>query len=484
MINSIIKGFSKIFGNKSERDIKELTPRVDEINKHFKQYKSLSNDELRAKTLDFKTRIAEYLQDIDSEINQLKEKANTPEISIEDTEQVYGDIDKLKKRRDEELEKVLDELLPETFAVIKETARRFTDNETLEVTATDNDRDLAAKKVNVTIKGDKAYYANSWDAAGNIVTWNMVHYDVQLIGGMVLHSGKIAEMATGEGKTLVSTLPAYLNGLTGEGVHIITVNDYLARRDSEWNAPLFEFHGLTVECIDKYPSNSPERRKAYQADIIYGTNNEFGFDYLRDNMAHDIEDLVQRKHHFSMVDEVDSVLIDDARTPLIISGPVPKGDQQEFTNLRPRIEKLVTTQRKYLTTALADAKKLIASDKEKEAGLLLLRCQRGLPKNKAFIKFMGEQGMKQLLQKTENYYLADQQKEMPKVDEELYFVIEEKNNSIDLTDKGTELITSSGEDPHFFIMPDVGAEIANIENSTADADEKVKQKETLCQFCF
>jgi len=476
MINSIIKGFSKIFGNKSERDIKELTPRVDEINKHFKQYKSLSNDELRAKTLDFKTRIAEYLQDIDSEINQLKEKANTPEISIEDTEQVYGDIDKLKKRRDEELEKVLDELLPETFAVIKETARRFTDNETLEVTATDNDRDLAAKKVNVTIKGDKAYYAN---AAGNIVTWNMVHYDVQLIGGMVLHSGKIAEMATGEGKTLVSTLPAYLNGLTGEGVHIITVNDYLARRDSEWNAPLFEFHGLTVECIDKYPSNSPERRKAYQADIIYGTNNEFGFDYLRDNMAHDIEDLVQRKHHFSMVDEVDSVLIDDARTPLIISGPVPKGDQQEFTNLRPRIEKLVTTQRKYLTTALADAKKLIASDKEKEAGLLLLRCQRGLPKNKAFIKFMGEQGMKQLLQKTENYYLADQQKEMPKVDEELYFVIEEKNNSIDLTDKGTELITSSGEDPHFFIMPDVGAEIANIENSTADADEKVKQKETL-----
>jgi preprotein translocase subunit SecA len=479
MINSIIKGISKIFGDKSERDIKAAKPRVDEINSYFEQYKSLTNDELRAKTTDFKNRIADYLKDIDSEIAKLKEQTENPEISIEETESFYGEIDKLKERRDEELEKILDEILPEAFAVVKETARRFTDNEVLEVTANDNDRELATKKTNVKIEGDKAKYANSWDAAGNLVTWNMVHYDVQLIGGMVLHSGKIAEMATGEGKTLVSTLPAYLNGITGEGVHIVTVNDYLARRDSEWNAPLFEFHGLTVECIDKYQPNSPERRKAYQADIIYGTNNEFGFDYLRDNMAHDINDLVQRKHHFSMVDEVDSVLIDDARTPLIISGPVPKGDQHEFTNLKPRIEKLVNTQRKYLTTALADAKKLIAAGNEKEGGLLLLRCQRGLPKNKAFIKFMGEQGMKQLLQKTENYYLADQQKEMPKVDEELYFVIDEKNNSIELTEKGTELITTSGEDPHFFIMPDVGAEIADIERNAANAEEKVKQKEEL-----
>jgi preprotein translocase subunit SecA len=479
MINSIIKGFSKIFGDKSERDIKVLKPKVDLINNYFEQYNSLTNDELRAKTADFKARIKEYLQDIDNEISQLKERAEVPDISIDETENIYNQIDALKKRRDEELEKVLEEILPEAFAVVKETARRFTENEELEVIATDNDRDLAAKKSNVKIEGDKAYYANTWDAAGNTITWNMIHYDVQLIGGMVLHSGKIAEMATGEGKTLVSTLPSYLNGITGEGVHVVTVNDYLARRDSEWNAPLFEFHGLTVECIDKYPPNSPERRKAYQADIIYGTNNEFGFDYLRDNMAHDIEDLVQRKHHFAMVDEVDSVLIDDARTPLIISGPVPKGDQHEFTNLKPRIEKLVNTQRKYLTTALADAKKLIAEGNEKEGGLLLLRCQRGLPKNKALIKFLGEQGMKQLLQKTENYYLADQQKEMPKVDEELYFVIDEKNNSIDLTEKGTELITSTGEDPNFFIMPDVGAEIAEIERNSSDANEKVKQKEAL-----
>ncbi len=479
MINSIIKGFSKIFGDKSERDIKAIKPKVDLINNYFEQYESLTNDELRAKTADFKARIKEYLQDIDNEISQLKERAEVPDISIDETENIYNQIDALKKRRDEELEKVLEEILPEAFAVVKETARRFTENEELEVTATDNDRDLAAKKANVKIEGDKAYYANTWDAAGNTITWNMIHYDVQLIGGMVLHSGKIAEMATGEGKTLVSTLPSYLNGITGEGVHVVTVNDYLARRDSEWNAPLFEFHGLTVECIDKYPPNSPERRKAYQADIIYGTNNEFGFDYLRDNMAHDIEDLVQRKHHFAMVDEVDSVLIDDARTPLIISGPVPKGDQHEFTNLKPRIEKLVNTQRKYLTTALADAKKLIADGNEKEGGLLLLRCQRGLPKNKALIKFLGEQGMKQLLQKTENYYLADQQKEMPKVDEALYFVIDEKNNSIDLTEKGTELITSTGEDPNFFIMPDVGAEIAEIERNSTDTNEKVKQKEAL-----
>ena len=479
MINSIIKGISKIFGDKSERDIKTMKPLVDEINGYFEKYKSLSNDELRAKTTEFKSRIAEHLKGIDDELTELKSRAEAEGVSIDETEAIYNDVDKLKKKRNEELEVILQKLLPEAFAVVKETARRFTENTSLEVTATENDRNLAARKANVTINGDKAFYSNTWDAAGSSITWNMVHYDVQLIGGMVLHSGKIAEMATGEGKTLVSTLPAYLNGISGEGVHIVTVNDYLARRDSEWNAPLFEFHGLKVECIDYYPPNSAERRKAYQADIIYGTNNEFGFDYLRDNMAHDIEDLVQRQHHFAMVDEVDSVLVDDARTPLIISGPVPKGDQQEFVALKPRIEKLVNAQRKYLTAALAEAKKLIAEGKEKEAGLLLLRCQRGLPKNKPLIKFLGEQGMKQLLQKTENYYLQDQQKEMPKVDEELYFVVDEKNNSIDLSEKGVELITASGEDPHFFVMPDVGAEIAEMERTITDAEEKVKRKEAL-----
>lgn len=479
MINSIIKGISKIFGDKSERDIKTMKPIVDQINGYFEQYKSLSNDELRAKTTEFKNRIAEHLKSIDDELTELKTRAEAEGVSINETEDIFNDIDKLKKKRNEELEVVLQKILPEAFAVVKETARRFTENTSLEVTATENDRNLAARKANVTIEGNKAFYSNTWDAAGSSITWNMVHYDVQLIGGMVLHSGKIAEMATGEGKTLVSTLPAYLNGISGEGVHIVTVNDYLARRDSEWNAPLFEFHGLRVECIDYYPPNSAERRKAYQADIIYGTNNEFGFDYLRDNMAHDIEDLVQRQHHFAMVDEVDSVLVDDARTPLIISGPVPKGDQQEFVALKPRIEKLVNAQRKYLTAALAEAKKLIADGKEKEAGLLLLRCQRGLPKNKPLIKFLGEQGMKQLLQKTENYYLQDQQKEMPKVDEELYFVVDEKNNSIDLSEKGVELITSSGEDPHFFVMPDVGAEIAEMERTITDADEKLKRKEAL-----
>lgn len=479
MINSIVKGISKIFGSKSERDIKGMKPLVDEINQWFEQYKTLSNDELRAKTTGFKQRIAEYLTDIDNELAQLKERADDAAVTIEETEEIYGKIDKLKKKRDEELEKVLQEILPEAFAVIKETSRRLTENTELVVTATANDRDLAARKGFVRIEGDKAIYSNTWDAAGNKVTWNMVHYDVQLIGGMVLHSGKIAEMATGEGKTLVSTLPAYLNGLSGQGVHIVTVNDYLARRDCEWNGPLFEFHGLVVDCIDYHQPNTPERRKAYMADITYGTNNEFGFDYLRDNMSHDIDDLVQRKHHFAIVDEVDSVLIDDARTPLIISGPVPKGDQHEFTYLKPRIEKLVNAQRTYLNGALNEAKKLIAAGNEKEGGLLLVRCQRGLPKSKPLIKFLGEQGMKALLQKTENYYMQDQQKEMHKVDEALYFVIEEKTNSIDLTEKGIELITSAGEEKDFFIMPDVGSEVAEIERTITNPQEKLTRKEEL-----
>ncbi|HYG17114.1 MAG TPA: preprotein translocase subunit SecA [Bacteroidia bacterium] len=479
MLNSLVKGISKIFGDKSQRDIKQLKPIVDEVNRHFEQYKSLSNDQLRAKTADFKNRIAEYLKDIDAELDELKTRAENPEISIDETQEVYGAIDKLKKKRDEELEKVLKEIMPEAFAVVKETSRRFTENTELVATATDFDRELSTRKNNVRIDGDKAIYSNTWDAAGTPVTWNMVHYDVQLIGGANLHNGKISEMATGEGKTLVSTLPAYLNGLSGQGVHIVTVNDYLARRDCEWNAPLFEFHGLRVDCLDYHQPNSPGRRNAYLADITYGTNNEFGFDYLRDNMAHEPEDLVQGKHHFAMVDEVDSVLVDDARTPLIISGPVPKGDQQEFIYLKPRIEKLVEAQRRYVNTALADAKKLIAEGKEKEGGLLLMRAQRGMPKNKALVKFLGEPGMKQFLTKTENYYLQDQQKEMPKVDAELYFVIEEKQNSVDLTEKGIEMITTGGEEKDFFIMPDVGSEIAEIERTTTDPEEKIRKKEEL-----
>jgi preprotein translocase subunit SecA len=350
------------------------------------------------------------------------------------------------------------------------------------VVATPFDKELSARtriKKPVKIEGDKAIWSNSWEAAGQMITWNMIHYDVQLIGGMVLHRGKISEMATGEGKTLVSTLPSYLNALAGLGVHIVTVNDYLARRDCEWNAPLFEFHGISVDCIDYHQPNSAERRKAYQADITYGTNNEFGFDYLRDNMANSLDELVQRKHHFAMVDEVDSVLIDDARTPLIISGPVPRGDDQQFYALKPRIEKLVNAQKTYLSTALADAKKLIAANNEKEGGFKLFQAYRGLPKSSAVIKFLGESGTRQIMNKTENYYLQDQQKEMHKVDADLYFVIDEKLNSVDLTEKGAEFITSSGEDPHFFIIPDVGSEIAEIEKSSLPEEEKLKRKEQL-----
>ncbi|RYY20395.1 MAG: preprotein translocase subunit SecA, partial [Sphingobacteriaceae bacterium] len=349
------------------------------------------------------------------------------------------------------------------------------------VTATDFDRELASYKKNVLIAGDKAIHHNSWLAAGNEVTWNMVHYDVQLIGGIVLHEGKIAEMATGEGKTLVATLPAYLNALAGQGVHIVTVNDYLARRDSEWMGPLYEFHGLSVDCIDRHEPNSEERRNAYLADITFGTNNEFGFDYLRDNMTRSPEELVQRKLHFAMVDEVDSVLIDDARTPLIISGPVPRGDEHEFYDLKPRIERLVNVQKSLVTTKLNEAKKQIAEGKSgvEEGGLALLRAHRGLPKNKALIKFLSEQNIKPVLNKTENYYMQDQNKEMPKVDEELYFVIDEKNNSVELTEKGIELITTSGEDPHFFVMPDVGTEVAEIEKSGLSAEEKVAKKDEL-----
>ncbi|WP_113663665.1 preprotein translocase subunit SecA [Pedobacter nanyangensis] len=474
---------AKIFGSKSERDIKALQPIVAQINEEYAKLSSLSNDEIRNKTIEFKAVIASALASIDEKINGLRTQAESPELSLQEKTNLYDEIDALGKERNVELEKVLQQLLPQAFAVVKETSRRLSENETLEVTATEFDRELATKKNNVKIVGDKALWANKWEAAGNQVAWNMVHYDVQLIGGMVLHSGKIAEMATGEGKTLVSTLPAYLNALAGQGVHIVTVNDYLARRDSEWNGPLFEFHGLSVDCIDKHQPNSEERRKAYLADITYGTNNEFGFDYLRDNMSQTPEQLVQRKLHFAMVDEVDSVLIDDARTPLIISGPVPFGDQHEFHELKPRIERLVNAQKAYVQSALNAAKTLINSGnvgtEEGEGGLALLRAHRGLPKNKALIKFLSEGNNKQTLLKTENYYMADQSKNMPKVDAELYFHIDEKNNQVELTEKGIELITQQGEDPSFFVLPDVGTEIAEIEKSNLSNEDKIAQKDAL-----
>ena len=469
-------------GNKSEKDVKVLRPYIGKINAFFDQYQSISNDELRNKTVDFRTRIKEYLKDIDDEIESRKKEAEVLDSAdISGRDAIYQGIDAMRKDRDKKLEEVLMDILPEAFAVVKETARRFKDNAELESTATELDKTFSLTKKYITIDGDKAIYKNKWIAGGTEITWNMVHYDVQLIGGIVLHQGKIAEMATGEGKTLVSTLPAYLNALAGHGVHIVTVNDYLARRDSEWNGTIFEWLGLTVDCIDKHQPNSEERRKAYASDIIYGTNNEFGFDYLRDNMVHSPDEMVQGKHHFAMVDEVDSVLIDDARTPLIISGPIPRGDQQEFDQLKPRVEKIVEVQRKVTNNFLIEAKKKIAegNDDPKDGGLALFRAHRGLPKSSALIKYLSEPGMKVKLQKAENHYLADQQKNMHIVDDELYFVIDEKNNQVQLTDKGIALITGSGEDPEFFIMPDIGVKLSEIEKSNATPEEKLEQKETL-----
>ncbi len=476
---------SKIFGgNKSEKDIKIIQPLVGEINKHFDAYKSLTNDQLRGKTNEFKARIREHLGEMDTKVAELNKKADElPFSDISGKDVIYQEIDGLKKERDELIEEVLDTLLPEAFAVVKETARRFKENSEIVSTATELDRSLSVKKEHIRIDGQQSVYNNSWMAAGSPITWNMLHYDVQLIGGTVLHQGKIAEMATGEGKTLVSTLPAYLNALAGEGVHIVTVNDYLARRDSEWNGPIFEWLGLTVDCIDKHEPNSESRRKAYLADITYGTNNEFGFDYLRDNMVHSPDEMVQRKHHYAMVDEVDSVLIDDARTPLIISGPVPKGDDQQYHILKARVEKLFEAQRRVANQFLIEAKKKIAdgNDDPKDGGLALMRSWRGLPKSSALIKFLSEPGIKVRLQKSENYYLADQQKEMPKVDAELFFTIDEKNNSVDLTDRGVQMITREGEDPEFFILPDIGVKLAEIEKeeTVAEGDDKLQRKEAL-----
>jgi len=473
-INSVLKVF---VGDKSEKDVKSLQPLVNEIKSFEQQLEGLSHDELRAKTTAFKARIAEDCKEINDKIAELQAEVENSN-DIDRNEEIYAEIDKLNEEAYKISEKTLEDILPEAFAVVKETAKRFVANETLTVTASEFDRILSGDKDYVSLDGDKAVWLNSWDAAGKEVTWDMVLYDVQLIGGIALHQGKIAEMQTGEGKTLVATLPLYLNALAGKGAHLVTVNDYLAKRDSAWMAPIFEFHGLSVDCIDKHKPNSDGRRAAYNADITYGTNNEFGFDYLRDNMAHTPDDLVQRPHHYAIVDEVDSVLIDDARTPLIISGPVPEGDRHEFNELKPQVSDIVQKQRQHLTGVLAEAKKLIKEGNTKEGGFLLLRVHRGLPKNKALIKFLSEEGVKQLLQKTENFYMQDNNREMPKVDEDLLFVIDEKNNQIELTDRGVEYI-STDQDKEFFVMPDIGSEIAKIENQNLEIEKEAELKEEL-----
>ncbi|WP_242926720.1 preprotein translocase subunit SecA [Pontibacter vulgaris] len=475
------KTVAKLFGTKSDRDIKEVVPYVSKINEEYAKLASLTDDQLRQKTAEIKSIINERLKGIDDQIAALHKRiADEPELNIVQKENIFAEIDELEKQRNKDLEVVLMEVLPVGFAIVKETARRWKENGQLVVTATDMDRELSARKPNVQLDGDKAIWANKWVAAGSEITWEMLHYDVQLIGGIVLHQGKISEMATGEGKTLVATLPAFLNALSGRGVHVVTVNDYLAKRDSEWMAPLFEFHGLTIDCIDKHQPNSESRRNAYRADITYGTNNEFGFDYLRDNMAREPQDLVQRKHHYAMVDEVDSVLIDDARTPLIISGPVPRGDEHEFYQLKPRIAMLVEAQRKIVTNFLTEAKRLTKEGNTQEGGLSLFRAYRGLPKSKPLIKFLSETGNRAILQKVENHYLQDNSRMMPEADEPLYFTIDEKHNQIELTEKGIDLITGQGEDPSFFILPDIGTEIANIENNKSlSNEEQLHAKEQL-----
>ncbi|MFY7672457.1 preprotein translocase subunit SecA [Tenacibaculum sp. MEBiC06402] len=474
ILNSILKLF---VGDKQQKDLKSLQPIVDKVKSFESDIANLSNDELRNKTTEFKSKIKEATQQFEDEILKLEEEVKTTDIDRQ--EEIYAEIDRLKDEAYNASEAVLAEIMPEAFAVVKETAKRFANNEEIEVTATPFDRELSASRPHITLEDDKAYWANSWDASGKEVTWDMIHYDVQLIGGSVLHQGKIAEMMTGEGKTLVSTLPVYLNALTGKGVHVVTVNDYLAKRDRAWMAPIFEFHGLSTDCIDFHQPNSEDRRKAYNADITYGTNNEFGFDYLRDNMASSKEDLVQRAPNYAIIDEVDSVLIDDARTPLIISGPVPQGDLHEFNELKPLVSDLVTLQNKYLVGVLAEAKKLIKEGNSKDGGFLLLRVYRGLPKNKALIKFLSQEGVKQILQKTENYYMQDNNKLMPEVDAELWFTIEEKNNQINLTDKGVAHLSDKTQNSTFFVLPDISIKVAEIENADSTPEEKAELKEEL-----
>lgn len=473
-LDSVLKVF---VGDKSKQDVKAITPIVEQIKTFEKALEALSHDELRAKTAYFKSKIAEARQPFNDAIEKLQKDAEATE-DIDEREDIYVEIDRIKDDIYKATEEVLNAILPEAFGVVKETAKRFVHNTSITVTASTFDREISGSKDYVTLDGDKAIWANSWDAAGKPITWDMIHYDVQLIGGVALHQGKIAEMQTGEGKTLVASLPMYLNALAGNGVHLVTVNDYLAKRDSAWMAPLFEFHGMSVDCIDYHQPNSAARKKAYNADITYGTNNEFGFDYLRDNMAHSPEDLVQRPHHYAIVDEVDSVLVDDARTPLIISGPIPQGERHEFNELKPKVDAIAAVQRQYLTGVLAEAKKLIAEGDTKEGGFKLLRVYRGMPKNKALIKFLSEEGIKQLLQKTENHYMQDNNREMPKVDAELYYVIDEKNNQVELSDKGVEFL-SGEDDPNFFVMPEIGMEIAKIEAQNLSKEKEAEAKEEL-----
>ncbi len=487
MIQNILK---KILGDNTKNVFKDINPLVDQAKEEFAKLNSISNDELRAKTQKFKAKIKAYTAEIDGKINELKAQTQDENTDVDAKDEIFQEIEKLELESNSQLEEVLLEILPEAFAVVKETARRFTENEEIEVTASEFDKIVATQKDAVEIEGDKAIWFNSWTAGGTQVTWGMVHYDVQLIGGVALHTGKIAEMQTGEGKTLVATLPVYLNALAGKGVHMITVNDYLAKRDSEWMGTLYEFHGMSVDCIDKHQPNSDARRKAYNADITFGTNNEFGFDYLRDNMSSEVDSLVQRKHHFAIIDEVDSVLIDDARTPLIISGPTPKGDEQEFTTLKPKVEKLVGAQRKLAKENLVIAKENLAKaedetlDKKarvehtKVGQMALLRSHRGMPKNPDLIKYLSEPGIKVQLQKVENFYMQDQSKEMHKVDRELYFVIEEKNNQVDLTEKGIDLI-SGVEEPDFYILPDLGGLFADVENQNLPSDQTIAKKDEV-----
>ncbi len=476
--------FTKLFGNKATRDNKALQPLLDKTLEAYEKIKDLDIDALRHKTVEFKEYINNYIADEDARIKELKHKAETEDLDLEKKNEIFEQVDKLEKQQLDKIEEALNNIMPEAFAVLKETAKRFKENEVVEATATDLDRELAAKFDHINIEDDKVYYDNSWIAGGNTITWDMVPYNVQIIGGAVLHQGKIAEMATGEGKTLVATFPVYLNALAGRGVHVVTVNDYLAKRDSEWMGTIYEFLGLTVDCIDKHEPNSQARRNAYLADITYGTNNEFGFDYLRDNMTGNPEELVQRKHHFAIVDEVDSVLIDDARTPLIISGPTPRGDHQEFDVLKPDVVKLYEAQKRLVTSCLAEAKKYLtdpnATQEQKNQGAnQLFRAYRGLPKNNALIKFLSEEGMKALMQKTEGFYLQEQQKNMHIIDDELYFVIDEKLHSVDLTEKGIDELTKAYNDSSFFILPDVGSEIAELERSGLSDDEKVMKKSEL-----
>ncbi|MEG1648592.1 MAG: preprotein translocase subunit SecA [Rikenellaceae bacterium] len=479
-MSNIVGGLLKlVFGSKADKDKKDVMPYIDKINAIYPTIEKMTNDELRSSSTRLMKTIADAIAADENKIVELRAEIESPDLSIKDKERISTNIDHLIKEIDTTIERVLLEILPEAFSIMKDTARRFKENEIVEVTTSEADRDLAAKKEYVSVEGDKTYFKNSWMAGGNMIVWDMVHYDSQLFGGIVLNSGKIAEMATGEGKTLVATLPIFLNALTRKGVHVVTVNDYLAKRDSEWMGPMFEFHGLTIDCIDRHQPNSEERRNAYQADITYGTNNEFGFDYLRDNMATSATDLVQRKHQFAIVDEVDSVLIDDARTPLIISGPVPKGDDQLFDDYRDNIDNLFTLQKNYVTSLLADAKRLIAAGKTEEGGVLLYRAHKGLPKYKPLIKYLSEPGMKSLLQKVENIHMADNNKRMAEITDDLFFVIDEKLHSVDLSDKGHDVLAKSVDDSRFFILPDIGAEIADMEKSGIDAAQKAQKKDAL-----